>query len=345
MLANHYSDVWDVRRDIFFESATGDIICIDDYFTPEICFMDFVTCVADTVRQVEGIASVEMRGWDNSEYILHLTAEKRIGLIRVLRDVASDPLIASRATVFITVYGEREIALAAAAALRKQFGMEKLARVTWLWMEDNRVNRKTVVLDAPKPIHSEFYPWIKGGIDQYFAGFLAADAAIMFMLGAAGTGKTSLIRHFIHHNRIGAMVTYEDLLLATDAMFVEFLTSQHTNLLVIEDADLMLGSREHEGNKLVARFLNISDGLVNFKRKKIIFTTNLNDFNNIDQALVRPGRCFDAPIFRPLTHTESIAAAKVARLPIPLTQESRTLAQLFNQSSSSSLITMRKVGF
>ena len=107
----------------------------------------------------------------------------------------------------------------------------------------------------------------------------------------------------------------------------------------------MLGSREHEGNKLVARFLNISDGLVNFKRKKIIFTTNLNDFNNIDQALIRPGRCFDAPIFRPLTHTESIAAAKVARLPIPLTQESCTLAQLFNQSSSSSLITMRKVGF
>ena len=339
-----YSSIWDTRRDALLDGLTGDAICIDDYFTLEIRFMDLVTRAADAVRQVAGVASVEIRGWSNSEYFLRFAAGTKVGAVRIFRDAEGDPLSTERATFFVSTCGEREVSLAVVAVLRERFGAEKLARVTWWWMQKGEPNKRTIVLDPPKPVHREFYPWIVGGIDEYFDRYLASDASIMFMMGPAGTGKTSLICHFIHRNHIGAMVTYEDSLLTTDAMFVDFLTSRNDSLLVVEDADLMLGSREHEGNKLVARFLNISDGLVKFGGKKIIFTTNLDDFKNVDQALVRPGRCFDALVFRALTHAESVAAAKVAALPIPVVQESQTLAQLFNQNTAP-LVAKRKMGF
>jgi ATP-dependent 26S proteasome regulatory subunit len=42
----------------------------------------------------------------------------------------------------------------------------------------------------------------------------------------------------------------------------------------------------------MSRFLNISDGLIKLPNKKLVFTTNVTNFENIDSALLRPGRCF-----------------------------------------------------
>jgi hypothetical protein len=41
------------------------------------------------------------------------------------------------------------------------------------------------------------------------------------------------------------------------------------------------------------RFLNVSDGLVSVRGKKLIFTSNLPSANDIDDALTRKGRCYD----------------------------------------------------
>ncbi len=339
-----HSSPWDLRRDALLDDLSADVICVDDYFTLEISFMDLVATAAELLRQIEGVATVRIQGFSNSEYFLYFGAGDRVGLVQIRRDAESDPLARERATFFVATCGERSISLAVTQKLRKRFGTEKFARVVWWWLQKGEPQRRSIVLDKSKPVYREFYPWIADDIDDYFDRYLSSGASILFMMGPAGTGKTSLIRHFIHTNHIGAMVTYEDDLLETDAMFVDFLTSKSEDVLVVEDADLMLGSREHAGNKLVARFLNISDGLVKFGGKKIIFTTNLDDFKNVDAALVRPGRCFDALAFRALTHAESIAAAKAAGLPIPLAQESRTLAQLFNQVEKP-MLAKRKVDF
>jgi hypothetical protein len=80
----------------------------------------------------------------------------------------------------------------------------------------------------------------------------------------------------------------------------------------------------------MARFLNVSDGLVRMTGKKIIFTTNQNDFRSVDPALVRPGRSFDALRARPLTYEEACLAAADAGLAPPVEQENMTLASLFN---------------
>jgi ATP-dependent 26S proteasome regulatory subunit len=46
------------------------------------------------------------------------------------------------------------------------------------------------------------------------------------------------------------------------------------------------------GNQTLHRFLNIADGIASAHGKKIIFSTNLPNLRDIDEALVRPGRCF-----------------------------------------------------
>ena len=143
-------------------------------------------------------------------------------------------------------------------------------------------------MEKPKPKFDEFYPFIEEGVDAYQARYLADDASLLFLMGPPGTGKTSFIRHMIYKHKLASIITYEEGLLEFDCMFVDFLTGS-SNMLIIEDADTMLQSREGYGNKQISRFLNVSDGLIKFRGKKVVFTTNINDFSTIDQALVRPG--------------------------------------------------------
>ncbi len=58
---------------------------------------------------------------------------------------------------------------------------------------------------------------------------------------------------------------------------------------MIEDADHLRMARAN-GNVDLHRFLAIADGVVRAQGRKIIFTTNLPNVGDIDEALVRPGR-------------------------------------------------------
>jgi hypothetical protein len=84
--------------------------------------------------------------------------------------------------------------------------------------------------------------------------------------------------------------TCDERLLRDDRLFLKFLTRQY-DAFVIEDADHLLSSRAH-GNVDLHRFLNIADGVIRAKGRKLIFSTNLPNMRDIDEAIVRPGRCF-----------------------------------------------------
>jgi hypothetical protein len=53
------------------------------------------------------------------------------------------------------------------------------------------------------------------------------------------------------------------------------------------------------------RFLAVADGVVRAQGRKIIFTTNLPNVGDIDEALVRPGRCFATVRTRALERIEA----------------------------------------
>jgi len=136
-----------------------------------------------------------------------------------------------------------------------------------------------------------------------------------------------------------AHVIYDEALMQNDSVFQSFLFDDASEVMIIEDADTILSAREQDGNKLMSRFLNVSDGLIKLPNKKLVFTTNINDFGKVDHALLRPGRCFGVMHTRALNLAEAQTAAKAAGLPIPVEKREYTIAELFNQGKKSQVRT------
>lgn len=185
------------------------------------------------------------------------------------------------------------------------------------------VNSKTLIKSA--------YPWITDktdSIDSYLNTYMKYDASVLILLGPPGTGKTSLIKHIVS-NYGSAKVTYSNTIIQSDYFFAEFMHDSETKFLIMEDADAFLKSRD-DGNSIMHKFLNISDGLVSTSNKKIIFSTNLPSIRDIDEALIRPGRCFDILEFRKLTHKEAINVCnELDKDPSNLPNGDVTLAEIF----------------
>jgi hypothetical protein len=227
--------------------------------------------------------------------------------------------------------GAHEAVATVARDMRTRFGYARLASVKWWYQSHDGADWTNMTLQPP-PIHDSFYPWLGEPVAGFFARYLDAAASVLFIMGEPGTGKTSLLRHFVWHHQLRAVVSYEEKLLNSDEMFADFLSMDEDAVLVIEDAESLVHARDPgERGSLMSRFLNVSDGLVHLARRKIVFTTNQNDFRGVDPALIRPGRCFGALKARPLTYAEASVAACEAGLPEPAdTGRPMVLADLFN---------------
>jgi hypothetical protein len=124
------------------------------------------------------------------------------------------------------------------------------------------------------------------------------------------------------------LYTADQRTLDNDEIFVEFITGSH-DAFVIEDADHLLMARA-KGNLDLHRFLAIADGVVRAQGRKIIFTTNLPNVGDIDEALVRPGRCFATVRTRALELDEAAAlAARLGADVLPMGLRSISLAAFY----------------
>ncbi len=99
-----------------------------------------------------------------------------------------------------------------------------------------------------------------------------------------------------------ALYTGDKKALESDEIFVKFITGWD-DAFVVEDADHLLKPRS-EGNENLHRFLAIADGVIRAQGRKIIFSTNLPNVGDLDDALIRPGRCFARLHTRPLSPPE-----------------------------------------
>ena len=159
----------------------------------------------------------------------------------------------------------------------------------------------------------EAYPTVTGGLRGFIEGYLGARETVLIMQGPPGTGKTRLVRAILsaisRRKRDSAKILYtsDTRGLTSDELFVEFLTGEH-DALVIEDADHLLAARS-KGNPDLHRFLTVADGVVRAQGRKIIFTTNLPNLGDLDEALVRPGRCHAALSIPPLDRAQALRLA------------------------------------
>jgi hypothetical protein len=161
--------------------------------------------------------------------------------------------------------------------------------------------------DPPPP--DEAYPLLDEPIERFIERYLEAPETILILQGPPGTGKTRFVRAVLAaiSRRKGesaeVLYTADTRALENDEIFVEFATGSH-DAFVIEDADHLLNSRAN-GNLNLHRFLTIADGVVRAQGRKILFTTNLPNVGDIDDALLRPGRCFASLRLRALERAEA----------------------------------------
>ena len=151
------------------------------------------------------------------------------------------------------------------------FSKPSESSVKWFYTTPRGIDSRNIYFDkGVLEAKDEHYPFINGGVQNYMQEFMDSTANVLIMLGEPGTGKTSLVRDFIYRHKLRTYITFDEAVLREDGFFVDFMTNNRADLLVVEDADHLIGARDQDVNKLMSKFLNVSDGLIKHQNKKQI---------------------------------------------------------------------------
>lgn len=217
--------------------------------------------------------------------------------------------------------------------------------IEWIYSADG--NSCNVPLNRDRLPISEMYPFLNGeSLESYYDRYMESSANILLLIGPPGTGKTTFIRGLLAHSNSSAIVSYDSQILEKDGFFARFIEDD-ASIMVLEDSDAFLKSRS-EGNTMMHRFLNVGDGLVTTKGKKMVFSTNLPSIRDIDSALVRPGRCFDILTFDALNLEQANNLSKALGVNLPAKprgkeMEPYSIAEVFHEQTHKPK--ERKMGF
>lgn len=208
-----------------------------------------------------------------------------------------------------------------------------LSFLKWKYMGRHGINSHIIQLENDATLHDESYPYLENGVENYITEYLNSDSPVLILMGPPGTGKTSFIKHMIASRNLKGTITYDEKVYNSEDFYIEFVKSKDENILVIEDADTIIQSREKFDNKGLSRLLNITDGVFKKKGKKVVFSTNIQSKESIDSALIRPGRTFDLVNFRSLTEAEAEVLCQKIGNTLPGKKKNYTLAEVFNKKS------------
>lgn len=169
---------------------------------------------------------------------------------------------------------------------------------------------------------------------------------LILLSGHPGTGKSTFIKML--SKKTDRKVIYLSSSSAehlTNPEFLSFMMRHRDSILLLEDAEKVLRSRERQDNSAISNLLNITDGILGDCLNVLVIATFNIDREQIDSALVRKGRLLVEHHFEPLSAEmangllESIGSDRRVSGPV-------SLAEIYNPDENfHSAEEKRKVGF
>ena len=128
------------------------------------------------------------------------------------------------------------------------------------------------------------------------------QSGIIILHGEKGTGKSSYIKYLInkHPDKKFVFVPAGLIKLLGDPSFGSFLTSLSNHIIVLEDCEGAIRDRATGDAAAVSLLLNLTDGIMADDLNMTFICTFNDDMKNIDEALLRKGRCICKYQFNPL---------------------------------------------
>lgn len=193
-------------------------------------------------------------------------------------------------------------------------------------------------LDEVQLANSTFYPWMNGvSLEEYFMEFLSSDANVLILYGPPGTAKSTMIRTAVKNLGLRALGTSNQQLIGNPQFLTACgskMTGSSSNapydVLIAEDAEILTRSRQL-GNPLMSTLLDVTSGMSAKHSFKLIITMNSENLDDVDTALLRPGRCFDIMKFGYLNEGEAANVRTSLKLPeVSIPKGKYVLAEVVN---------------
>jgi hypothetical protein len=189
--------------------------------------------------------------------------------------------------------------------------------------------------------------------EAFLENFQERATGITILEGPPGTGKTSYIRQLMRVLRPSHrfyFIPSANFDVLRESEFVDFWAGERRRsegrqlVVILEDAEAVLVPRQDDNRKEVSVLLNITDGILGeFLRLQVIATVNCG-LDELDQALLRPGRLVARRHFgkMPVKQARAVAEAKG----IDWAEDDEvSLAELFGGSKGECLPKRRRIGF
>ncbi|MCI4670067.1 MAG: ATP-binding protein [Bacteroidia bacterium] len=220
--------------------------------------------------------------------------------------------------------------------LRSLYGKEKTPTFKILtYKNDNfgteEVNTKLgVPLDLEQLYNDDFQE-----VDEIISNsFSESHSGLILFHGLPGTGKTTYIKDLIRRFQKKSFIFIQNEFVKSllKPQFISFLMRHRNSVLVIEDAEKVISSRESgSDDSVVSTILQLTDGLFSdYLNIKVICTFNTS-IDKIDKALMRKGRLIAKYEFKPLSVAKTISLLE--SLGHKGRSKEMSLAEIFNLNS------------
>jgi ATP-dependent 26S proteasome regulatory subunit len=156
--------------------------------------------------------------------------------------------------------------------------------------------------------------------------------------GQPGTGKSTYIRYLLQRTKKKVLFLSPALASNLDnPSLMSLLLVNRESIVIIEDAEELLVSRDNQKNDAISTILNLTDGILGSSLGIQFIATFNTHIRNIDKALLRKGRLAAMYEFKALSAEKATALMKSLDSTSENVQEPMTLAEIYHAAENNNM--------